>query len=119
MNNNKLFVGSLPYATTSEQLQQLFSQVGTVVSANVIMDRYTGQGKGFGFVEMSTPEEAQAAIAKLDGFDYEGRKIVVNIAKPQENRGPGGGNRGGGGGFGRDDRRGGGGGGRDNRSRRW
>lgn len=83
LNNNKLFVGSLPWSTDDAKLNELFSQAGTVVSAMVIKDRATGRSKGFGFVEMSTPEEAQAAIDKLNGSDVEGRKIVVNIARPK------------------------------------
>ncbi len=96
----KLFVGSLPYTTTTEQLQELFSQVGLVSSANVIIDKYTGQGKGFGFVEMSTEAEAQKAIDTLNGHNLGGRSIVVSAARPQEDRGNrsfgggGGGNRG-------------------------
>lgn len=86
MNNKKLFVGSLPWATDDAALGQLFSQVGTVVSAQVVKDRETGRSRGFGFVEMSTEEEAQAAVQKLNGSDVEGRKIVVNIARPREDR---------------------------------
>jgi RNA recognition motif-containing protein len=92
----KLFVGSLPYSTTQEEIAQLFSQVGSVASVNVIIDRYTGRAKGFAFVEMSTDEEAKAAVEKLNGYSLGGRAIVVNEARPQEDRG----NRGGGGGFG-------------------
>ncbi|MFH2019766.1 MAG: RNA-binding protein [bacterium] len=95
----KLFVGSLAWATTDDSLKQFFSQAGTVVSARVITDRATGRSKGFGFVEMSSEEEAQKAIA-LAGQDLEGRAIVVNEARPMEPRdnsrgGFGGGNRGG------------------------
>jgi len=82
----KLFVGSLSWGTTSEKLSEFFSQAGAVISANVINDRYTGRSKGFGFVEMSTDEEAQAAIEKLNGQNLDGRSIVVAEAKPQENR---------------------------------
>ena len=105
--SKKLFVGRLAYEATNQQLEELFSQVGTVVSATVIMDRFTGQGKGFGFVEMSTEEEAQKAIDTLNGKELGGRTIVVNEARPQEDRGGrrsfggGGGNSGGGGGNGR------------------
>lgn len=104
----RLFVGGLSYSATSDQLKDLFSQVGTVVSANVIMDKYSGQGKGFGFVEMTTEEEAQKAIDTLNGTELEGRKIAVNEARPLEPRpqgGFGGGRDDGRGG--RDDRRGG------------
>lgn len=95
----KLFVGGLAYAINSDQLKDLFSEVGTVSSAQVIIDRETNRSKGFGFVEMSSDEEAQAAIAELNGKDVEGRKIVVNEARPQEKREPrsfGGGHRDGG-----------------------
>jgi len=97
--NNKLYVGGLPYATTDEQLQQLFSAHGTVESARVITDKFTGRSKGFGFVEMSSGAEAQAAIQALNGTDLEGRNLTVNEARPQEKRaGFGGERRGGGGG---------------------
>ncbi|MGH7235283.1 MAG: RNA recognition motif domain-containing protein [Nitrospiraceae bacterium] len=101
---NKLYVGSLPYTTTDQQLQELFAQHGTVSSAKVISDRYTGRSRGFGFVEMATSEDAQKAIAALNGTQYEGRALVVNEAKPQEKRERsswGGGGGGGGGGMGR------------------
>ena len=96
----KLYVGSLPYTTTDQQLQELFAQHGTVSSAKVISDRYTGRSRGFGFVEMATSEDAQKAIAALNGTQYEGRALVVNEAKPQEPRTGGGGR----GGFGGGDR---------------
>lgn len=93
----RLFVGSLPYDTTNQQLEELFAQAGTVESVNVITDRYSGRGKGFGFVEMGTEEEAQKAIQTLNGYNLNGRSIVVNEARPQEDRGNrGGGSRGGG-----------------------
>jgi RNA recognition motif-containing protein len=82
----KLFVGSLPYAMNDDELAQLFADAGTVVSAKVIMDRETNRSKGFGFVEMSSEEEAKAAIDSLNGKDVNGRSIVVNEARPQENR---------------------------------
>lgn len=82
----RLFVGSLPYDTTNAQLEELFSQAGKVESVNVITDRYSGQGKGFGFVEMTTEEDAQKAIKTLNGHDMNGRPIIVNEARPQENR---------------------------------
>lgn len=103
---NKLYVGGLPYTTTDEQLQQLFSAHGTVESARVITDKFTGRSKGFGFVEMSSGAEAQAAIQALNGTDLEGRSLTVNEARPQEKRSGFGGERRGGGG----ERRGGGGG---------
>lgn len=80
----KLFVGSLPWAVDDNGLGQIFSAVGNVVSATVIKDRQTGRSKGFGFVEMSTEEEAQKAVSELNGSEIEGRKIVVNIARPRE-----------------------------------
>ena len=90
----KLYVGSLPYSTTEQQLSELFSQHGTVQSAKVITDRYTGQSRGFGFVEMATGEEAQKAIAALNGAALGGRTLVVNEARPQEKRPYGGGGAG-------------------------
>ena len=89
----KLFVGKLSFDTTNESLETLFAQYGKVVSAQVIMDRGTNQSKGFGFVEMEDQAAAQAAINTLDGKEFEGRSIVVNIAKPREDR-PQGGNYG-------------------------
>ena len=86
MDDKKLFVGGLPFSITDQQLQDLFTECGTVVSANVIMDRDSGRSKGFGFVEMSSAEEAQAAIAKLNNTNVDGRDIVVSIAKPREER---------------------------------
>jgi RNA recognition motif-containing protein len=107
----KLYVGNLTYAVTSSDLEQLFGQYGTVESAQVIADRDTGQSKGFGFVEMKTEQEAQAAIAALSGKDMNGRNLTVNEAKPRES----GGGRGGHGGYGGGGRSGGGGG----RGGRW
>jgi RNA recognition motif-containing protein len=98
---NKLYVGSLPYSTTEQQLTELFSQHGTVQSAKVIMDRFTGQSRGFAFVEMATSEEAQKAIAALHGTELGGRTLVVNEARPQEKRSFGGGVGAGGGDRGR------------------
>ena len=83
--NKKLFVGSLPWGVDDAQLGQIFAQAGTVVSAQVVKDRDTGRSRGFGFVEMSTDEEAQAAVKNLNGSDVDGRKIVVNIARPRDN----------------------------------
>ena len=103
----KLFIGSLPYSATQAQLEELFAQVGTVESAAVIIDRESGQSKGFGFVEMSTEAEAQEAISKFNGYTMDGRAIVVNEARPQAPRPAfGGGDRGGyGGGRDRNSRR--------------
>lgn len=82
----RLFVGSLAWATTDDSLKDFFSAVGTVTSANVIMDRETGRSKGFGFVEMSSDEEAKAAVDQLNGKELDGRAIVVNEARPREAR---------------------------------
>jgi len=98
---NKLYVGNLSFSVTEQTLSDTFSQCGTVSSAKLITDRDTGRSKGFGFVEMSSDEEAQAAIAKLDGQDNDGRAMKVNEAKPMEpRRGGGGGGGGGRGGYG-------------------
>jgi RNA recognition motif-containing protein len=102
----KLYVGNLSYSVDSSELEQMFGAHGQVVSAQIINDRDTGRSKGFGFVEMGTDEEAQAAIAGLNGQQHNGRTLTVNEARPREDRGGGGGFGGGGGG-----RRGGGGGG--------
>jgi len=96
----KLYVGGLPYSTTEDALRDLFAQAGSVTSATIIMDKMTGRSKGFGFVEMSSDSEAQAAIEMFDKKDYEGRSLTVNEARPMEARPPrrdfdGGGNRGG------------------------
>src|SRR4051812_23533591 len=122
----KLYVGNLSFKTTSDELREHFSQAGTVESASVIEDRETGRSRGFGFVEMATAEDAQAAIEQFNGKDMNGRNLTVNEAKPKTDRGPGGGGRGGGyggGGGGRDRDRGGygggGGGGRNDREPRW
>jgi cold-inducible RNA-binding protein len=111
---SKIYVGNLPFSATSESLNEMFSKFGTVDSAKIVMDRDTGRSKGFGFVEMSSADEAAAAIEKLNGQDHGGRSLVVNEARPMEPRtggfGGGGGRggdrggdrggRGGGGGFG-------------------
>jgi RNA recognition motif-containing protein len=102
---NKLYVGGLPYSITEGRLQEIFEAHGTVESARVISDKFTGQSRGFGFVEMSSGGEAQKAIEALNGTQLDGRTLVVNEAKPQERReggggGDRGGNRGGGGGGG-------------------
>jgi len=114
----KLFVGSLSWDTTDASLHDFFATAGTVVSATVIMDKYTGKSRGFGFVEMSSDEEAKKAIETLNGQTLDNRQIVVNEAKPQAPRDS---SFGGGGGFGggrRDDRRGGYGGGHGGGDRR-
>ena len=95
----KLYVGNLSYQTSSSDLETLFAPFGTVASAQVIEDRESGRSKGFGFVEMGTDQEAQAAIQGLNGKDRDGRPLTVNEAKPREDRG-GGGGRGGRGGYG-------------------
>ncbi len=105
----KLYVGSLSYDTTDDSLKQHFSQAGNVVSASVLVDRMSGRSRGFGFVEMATPEEAAKAIEMFNGQELDGRTIVVNEAKPMEPRAP----RSGGGFGGRGGGRGFGGGGRD------
>ena|SRR5688572_23740448 len=113
----KLYVGNLPYSATEEQLRELFSQAGEIADCAVITDRYTGQSKGFAFVEMASDEAAADAISRFDGYNLDNRQIVVNEARPREDRsgggggGRGGGGRGGGGG-------GGGGYGRNDRDRR-
>jgi len=128
----KLYVGNLAFTTSSQDLQELFAQAGTVESASVVEDRDTGRSRGFGFVEMSSKEEGEAAIAQFNGKEVNGRALNVNEAKPRENRGGGGGrggfgggrgggfggNRGGGGG-GRGGYGGGSGGGGGNREPRW
>src|SRR2546429_3912713 len=96
----KLYVGNLSYNVDSSQLEQLFAAHGTVESAEIINDRDTGRSKGFGFVEMSSDEEAQAAIAALNGQQHNGRALTVNEARPREERPGGGGGGGGRGGFG-------------------
>jgi len=103
----KLYVGNLPFGVTSQELSDLFSQAGQVVSSNIITDRFSGQSRGFGFVEMNSDDAAQAAISQFNEYQMKGRSLKVNEAKPRENRGGGGG-----GGGDRDRDRGGGG-------RRW
>ena len=115
--STKLYVGNLPFQTTSDDLRDHFAQAGNVESAQVVEDRMTGRSRGFGFVEMTSPEEAAAAIEQFNGKDFNGRNLTVNEARPRTDRGQGGygggGNRGGygGGGYG------GGGGGRGGRDR--
>jgi RNA recognition motif-containing protein len=87
----KLYVGNLTYGVDSSQLEQMFAAYGTVQSAQVIVDRDTGRSKGFGFVEMGSDQEAQAAIAAMSGKEVDGRQLTVNEAKPREDRGGGGG----------------------------
>lgn len=101
----KLYVGNLDFKTSTSDLEELFGQSGTVESANIINDRDTGRSRGFGFVEMSSKEEGEAAIEQFNGKDFNGRSLTVNEAKQREERGGGGGggrggNRGGGGGYG-------------------
>jgi RNA recognition motif-containing protein len=115
--SNKLFVGNLSFKTTENDLQEAFSAHGTVVEANLMMDRMSGRSRGFAFVTMSTADEAEKAIQALHGAQLDGRELTVNVARPREDRPPGGGSRGGGGGD-RGPRRdfgGGGGGGRRER----
>ncbi len=104
---SKLFVGGLPYAATEQELTELFGQHGAVSSAQIVTDKFTGQSRGFGFVEMASPAEAQAAINALNGSQFGGRSLTVNEAKPREPRA----DRSGGGGFG--------GGGRGGKRDRW
>ena len=106
--STKLYVGNLSFDTSQQDLEEVFGEIGTVESTNIIEDRDTGRSRGFAFVEMSSQEEAQNAIAELDGKEVDGRNLKVNEAKPRENRGGGGGRGGRGGGGGN---RGGGGGG--------
>ena len=100
----KLFVGNLSFNVTGNELHEAFAAYGTVVEANLMMDRATGRPRGFGFVTMSTPEEAQKAIDGLNGKELDGRALTVNLARPREERSGGGGGRGGYGGGGRRDR---------------
>jgi len=90
---SKLYVGNLPFEVTEDDLQELFTAHGTVTSANVITDRETGRARGFGFVEMEEAEDAQSAIKSLDGQEFKGRNLKVNLAKPREGRSNGGGRR--------------------------
>src|SRR4030095_13099772 len=111
----KLFVGNLSFDVLENELQDLFSQAGTVVAVNVMQDKFSGKGRGFGFVEMSSDQEANQAIELFNGKEFQGRSLTVNIARPREERGRTGGGGGGGeyrgGGGGKDPRGGGGGGG--------
>ena len=107
--STKLFVGNLSFNTTENALQDAFAAHGTVIEANVMMDRMSGRPRGFGFVTMSSPEEAQKAIEAMNGASVDGRNLTVNVARPREDR-PSGGGGGGGGGGGRREYGGGGGG---------
>lgn len=109
---NKLYVGNLSFRVTSEDLHEYFAAAGAVESANVVFDRETGRSRGFGFVEMASEDDANNAIAQFNGQEYDGRNMVVNEARPREDRGGGGGGGGGG-------RRGGGGGGGYGGGNRW
>jgi RNA recognition motif-containing protein len=113
-DNNKLYVGNLPFATTAQDLEALFGEVGTVSVVEIIFDKFTGRSRGFAFVTMANGEEAQKGVEKFHGHQLEGRALAVNIARPREERPPGGGGgfRGGGD---RGDRGGFGGGGRGGR----
>ena len=112
MSENRLFVGNLAYQTMENDLQDYFAQAGAVTSVNLMLDKFTGKSRGFAFIEFASPADAQKAVEMLQGKDFQGRALTVNIARPKEDRPPrreGGG--GGGGGY-----RGGGGGGRDRES---
>lgn len=130
MSENRLFVGNLAYQTTENDLQDLFSQAGTVTSANLMLDKFTGKSRGFAFVEFASAADAQKAVEEFHGKDFQGRALTVNIARPREERGDrpprregggggGGGYRGGGGGGGGYRDREGGGGGREGRRERY
>lgn len=97
MANNKLYVGGIPYRTTEDELRTAFEEAGTVTSVSIIMDRMTGRSRGFGFVEMADEAQAQAAIDRWDGKEFDGRTLSVSFARPQGDRPPreGGGGRGG------------------------
>jgi RNA recognition motif-containing protein len=97
--DTKLYVGNLSYSATEQELQELFGQAGTVVSATIIKDRETKRSKGFGFVEMSSQAEAETAIKMFNGFSLSNRELTVNIARPREDRGSSGGGGGGYGGY--------------------
>lgn len=96
MSNNKIFVGNLSFNTTENDLQDMFAAHGTVTEANLMTDRESGRPRGFGFVTMSTPQEAEAAITALNGKSIDGRALTVNVAKPREERSGGGRGNGGG-----------------------
>ncbi len=94
MQNQKLYVGSLPYKTTEDEIHQLFSQFGTVTSVKIVTDRVTGQSKGFGFVEMASEDDAQKAIEGVNGTQFGGRSLIVSVARPPSAREEGGFDRG-------------------------
>ena len=111
MENSKIYVGNLPFASTAQDLEALFGQVGTVSVVEIIFDKFTGRSRGFAFVTMASGDEAQKGVEKFHGYEIEGRALAVNIARPREERAPRSfGEGGGGGGY-----RGGGGGGRGGR----
>ena len=112
MSNSKLFVGNISFNTTENDLQDAFAAHGTVTEANLMVDRMSGRPRGFGFVTMSTPDEAQKAIQAMNGASLDGRNLTVNLARPREERSGGGEGGGGRGGYGGGGRGGGGGGGR-------
>jgi RNA recognition motif-containing protein len=112
MENSKLYVGNLPFASTAQDLEALFGQVGTVSVVEIIFDKFTGRSRGFAFVTMANGDEAQKGVEKFHGYELEGRALAVNIARPREERAPRSFGEGGGGGGGY---RGGGGGGRGGR----
>lgn len=85
--DKKLFVGNLAYSVTEDQLREMFAKVGKIESCSLILDKFSGRSKGFAFVEMSTSEEAKEAIAKYNNFEIDGRKMVVNVARPKEESG--------------------------------
>jgi RNA recognition motif-containing protein len=93
MENKKLYVGNLPYSATEDQMREMFAQAGTVQSVAIITDKESGRSKGFGFVEMADSDSSQKAINQFNGYDYGGRKITVNEARPREERPAGGGGR--------------------------
>ena len=99
-DNNKLYVGNLPFASTAQDLEALFGQVGTVSVVEIIFDKFTGRSRGFAFVTMGSGEEAQKGVEKFHGYELEGRALAVNIARPREERAPRTGGFGGGGGGG-------------------
>lgn len=90
MNNKRLFIGNLPWSVTEEQLQDMFAAIGNLVSCKLIMDKYSGKSKGFAFVEYDDEKDAEKAIKELNEKEVDGRKIIVNVAKPMEERGSGG-----------------------------
>lgn len=115
MENTKLYVGNLPFATTAQELEGLFSQAGAVSVVEIVFDKFTGRSRGFAFVTMGSAEEAQKAVEQFNGYDIGGRKLGVSVARPREERPPREGGFGGGGGRGGPRRFGGGGGSRGGR----